>query len=455
MTKSVKQRLITGGASALTGRICTVMVHLINSALLARLLSLEEMGSWFLAMSVIGFSIIIAPLGVNRSVVRFVAESMGVGKPGRAKSAIGKVFAVGIVGSLGLAAIYVFGIGDLLFTKVFHSPHIASVTILIALLIIAKTFQTIVADSLRGFHEILLAVIFAGLLTSLLVAVSYAYLLIANKNGSFSIVLWIQLGAVCLSVSFGTAALFRRLAPLKEDQSLPVSELLKVSLPMWFTSLMIFVLTQTDLWIIGSVLPPEDLAVYGVARRIVLLVVMPLGVVQSFVPPIIAEFYAKREIKTLERSLRLTATVACLPALGAFLLFILFGGEVLSLVYGEFYRRGSTVLLLLCLGQLVNVWAGTCGITLNMVGFERIMLWISLASGLATVIGACLAVHPFGIVGVASVYAGGMILQNILMLGFTRFKCGIWTCANLNPFELSRIAKLQWLQFMNSRTGTN
>jgi hypothetical protein len=58
------------------------------------------------------------------------------------------------------------------------------------------------------------------------------------------------------------------------------------------------------------------------------------------------------------------------------------------------------------------------------------MMGITVLSGVVTVVGDILAVRPFGMVGVASVVAAAIVLQQMLMLAFVRIRCGIWTHAS-------------------------
>jgi O-antigen/teichoic acid export membrane protein len=152
-----------------------------------------------------------------------------------------------------------------------------------------------------------------------------------------------------------------------------------------------------------------------------------LLIVNAVVPPLIAEMYAQGKKRELEQALRIIATIAGIPAFGIVLVFILFRGPILGLVYGDFYRAGSTVLMLLSLGQLVNVWAGSCGLTLIMTGHQTTLMWVTAFCGLAAVCGSLLLVQRYGPIGVAGSAAFAMVLQNVLMLLAARKRTGLWT----------------------------
>ena len=63
------------------------------------------------------------------------------------------------------------------------------------------------------------------------------------------------------------------------------------AIPFLLIALTSFVLLSADVWILGFF--DQDVAVYGMASRLVTFVAMPLLVVNLVLPPIVAEMYAR------------------------------------------------------------------------------------------------------------------------------------------------------------------
>ena len=129
--------------------------------------------------------------------------------------------------------------------------------------------------------------------------------------------------------------------------------------------------------------------------------------------------------------LRASATLACIPALLALLIFTFFGGPTLALVYGDYYRGAAPILVLLSLGQMVNMWTGSCAMILTMTRHEMAMMVIAVVSGLITVSAAILLVRPYGVIGVAAATATGIILRNLLTLFYAKRRVDVWTHVSL------------------------
>ena len=426
---SLNRRLLSGGAWAFAGKVITVIFGLMVNVLLARLLTPEEMGAYFLTFSLVSVAAMIAQLGLSQTVVRLVAESIGTGQPGRAAAAIRIVFRFGAIGSLLMAGFLALGIGAWIARVVFDSAIMAGVILLASLWVVVMTCQNLLAESFRGFHDIRLATIFGGLVTSVLSALLFGVLWVWQGRASLSQVIVLALVAGGTSALVAGVLLHRRVKPLQgqDSSTLQGKDVLRIAWPLLVTNLLLFALTGSDLWILGAFRSHEEVAIYGAAKRLVLLVSMSLFIVNAVVPPLIAEMYAQGKKRELERALRITATIAGIPAFGVVLVFILFSGPILGLVYGDFYRAGSTVLMLLSFGQLINVWAGSCGLTLIMTGHQATLMWVTALCGFVAVCGSLLLVQRYGPVGVAGAAAFAMVLQNVLMLLAARKRTGLWT----------------------------
>ena len=152
----LKRRLLSGGAWAFGGRILVALAGLISSALLARLLTPQALGTYFLAYSILNVGTSLGALGLTGTVVRLVAEGMGLNLFGRVRRVISVVLGVGTLGALGVGLAYLL-FGDDLAKIVFNAPALAAITGLVAGWIMVGTLQGLLGETFRGFHDIRLA----------------------------------------------------------------------------------------------------------------------------------------------------------------------------------------------------------------------------------------------------------------------------------------------------------
>jgi O-antigen/teichoic acid export membrane protein len=213
---------------------------------------------------------------------------------------------------------------------------------------------------------------------------------------------------------------------------------LSVSFPMLIIALTTFVLQSADIWIIGALRSQEEVAVYAAAAQLVVLIAMPLLVVNLVLPPLIAEMYTQGKTTRLERTLRTFSTIAGVPSMVLLVGFMLLGGTVLGLVYGDYYRSGAEILVLLSAAKVAAVWSGSCGLVLQMTGHHKQMLRVSLLTSPLFIVGALLVVRDYGPVGVAAAAAVTTVLQNVIMVLLARRLTGMWTHVS---FSLSSFRK--------------
>jgi O-antigen/teichoic acid export membrane protein len=415
---------------AFAGKASTALLTLAVNAFITRLLTPDEVGTYFLMLSLVTVLSLITLTGINKAIVRLISESQARKTPRHTLSIIrSSYFIVGIT-TLLVLTLFMSGIGKWISQVIFSNSLGSSLIMLTAIWIVANTCSILLAETFRGFHDIRHASIFDGLMDSLIFAILLSGLLVYHGTGSLDMVVWLAIAAN--SVNLIVASIFLRKKLDKTgiasgpEQANP-SEILAIAWPMCASGVTIAMLGQADLWVMGIFWEQHDVGVYGAVKRLVALVTISLLITNAVIPPLIAELNAHSKKDVLENTLRATTTVAAIPALFVLGVFALFADRILATVYGEFYAAGSAILLILSLGQLVNVWCGSCGNVLMMTGHQVLMLKISMISGILAVLLALLLAPEYGGTGVAGSMSTGIMLQNILMLLAVRRHLGIWT----------------------------
>jgi transposase len=306
-----------------------------------------------LALSIVSLGAVVGSLGLPKTVVGLVAESMGAGRPGRARRVIRTVLGLGVFGALGIGLAYLL-VGDLVSEHLFHSSLLVGVTGLMAGWIAIAVTQEITAEAFRGFHDIRLATLLGGLATAgksgglimrvLLLGV-LALLWVRSEQASLATVMLVCLGSGSVSVVLSLWLLHGKLSTLspsegtEDEEPVGAKEVLGDAIPFLAIALTSFVLLSVDVWILGALGSLKEVGIYGAASRLITFVTMPLLVVNLVLPPIVSEMYARGETGRLERTLRTFSTLAGVPSLLVLLVFMLLGGPILALVYAADTRK--------------------------------------------------------------------------------------------------------------------
>jgi O-antigen/teichoic acid export membrane protein len=433
---------VSGGFWAVGGRLATALAAFLSNALLARILTPSDFGVYFLAFSVVWTGAVIGALGLNQSAVRFVAESMGTNLPGRARRVVGLVFGMGMVGAFAVGGVYLLA-GPAISRSLFHAPALAAVTGLVAGWMVLLTLQTLQAETFRGFHDIKFATVFGGLVTGILLTSCLLLLWLFGGQTGLSTVLAVIVASGLTSVTLGGLLLRSKVLSLPVggmESRVRAAEIATVAWPIMIAGIALTALTQADVWIVGVFRSQEEVAIYRAASRLALMTILVTQVLQAVLPPLIVEKYTRGESESLQRLLRASATVTTVMVVPVLGMFVLMPGSILSLVYGEYYRGGGWVLVLLSLGIFVNVATGMRGVVLLLTGHERTQLTITLVVGSFNVILCGIGAVYWNINGVAVAAMTTMIVQCLAELVFVRRRLGIWTHASVA--SVSDIKKL-------------
>lgn len=423
---SLKRLLVSGYVWAFVGRVLTAVAGLAVNALLARLLPPDEVGAYFLLVSLVTLLSMVGMLGLQRAVIQVVADAMARGLGGRARRAIRLAFLLVLAAST-LLGLLMPGPGAVLTKALLDSTLMASMMWLAAALLVVRGLSSLYAETFRAFHDIRSAVFYNGVLVNVLFAASLASLYLLARSSTLRQVMLLSVavyGINCISAWLQSRGWRPKLTGAGDATA---GEILRVSLPLMVTGLTIFVISQADLWIVGAVLDEESVAVYGAAVKLVQLVAIPLMIANAVLPSIVADLHARGDLVVLEKVLRTSAFVAGLPAALMLLAIIMEAESILGLVYGDFYRQGAKVLVIVSIGHLVNVLAGTGLIVLMMVGMQLYAMLISTVCGLILVGGSYLVADEYGMEGVAAVVALVLTLQAIAVLLVVRGRVGVWS----------------------------
>jgi O-antigen/teichoic acid export membrane protein len=312
---------------------------------------------------------------------------------------------------------------------------------ILALMGLSFALIDLLAETLRGFHDLRAASAFGDFLFQrLLLVQALVVVWLAGWSVGVGDVLILALCAALAVLALAAWLVRRRLRTLpRHGAPFGTGEILRHGAPFLLVRLNVWVTAGADLWLLGIFRPPEEVAVYGAAARTALLAGIPLMICNAVLAPAVADLYSRRQIERLEKLVRAAATMAAALSVLVVVTFVLFGDQLLGLAFTDAYRAGYPVMVCLALGQWVNVAFGSCAISLTMTGHQRDVMIASTATAVATVIGFYLAA-PHGPLAVAGVVSASLVLYNTIVSAIAHRRLGIRTWATLSLDAFRRFA---------------
>jgi O-antigen/teichoic acid export membrane protein len=435
------RRFLQGGAIVTVLRCAGIASAVGITAAQGRVLSTEDFGYIVLLGSLAAFASLIAQFGLNRSLVRFVAQSMAVGDPQQAIAFVRSGFAISAV-SLGLTAIV--WVATLLSVAPSAMNHVGYMALLSMGWVVLLTAHQIIGEVLRGFGKQFLATTLSGINGGPLVNGIYlivylslphsrsATLLGALESYLLSFAIVTPVAVVCLVAVLGRVRQASRDANISTEARgahVATATLVRVSLALMLVQALSFCVSQGDVWVAGATLAAEELALYGAARRVVPLLSLPLQLGSVAIVPIIATLHAQNRTCDLQRLVKTAANLCFLPSLIPFALVLLFPGLVLTTFVGPQYAGSASLLTILAIGQMVLSWSGAHGMVMMMTGQENALLVQSVIFGSLQFLLTAAAGSTFGVVGLAVTASAVLLMQSVTSIVVTRRLTGIWSHA--------------------------
>jgi len=435
-----KDKLFKGGVWAFGGKLFGVAIGVGVNGVLARLISPEEVGIYFLLFSLISFFVVASQLGMGQALIKFLAGAAEYKEKYSVNHAVFTSLKLVFVVIAFIAALLLFGGWELLKNRFLNSDLGDGAIYLVILWMSLFSLQSFFIEIFRSFHDIKFSILYGNLGSGIIAFSALVSIWLSSESSNINIVMFVMAISSAIIVFLSLIRVKKVIIRPNGNQSkkIKLSALLGVSAPIWVTSMVLYLLSQADMWVLAYFTPKSEVAIYGAAVKMTSLVVLPLMVANTILPPIIAEKYQTKDYHGLENILRLMATITGIPAILIILMFLGFGEYILDVVFGSFYVEAWSVLIILSLGQLFNVLAGSCGMVLMLTGRQMYLMWITVLSGMFSIIMAIILVGRYGVYGVAVSSLSGVVLQNIIMLYSVRKSLGIWP-----HFDLSRIMTIR------------
>ena len=421
---SLKQRLIRGAAGTLGLRTAATGLNFITGILLARLLGASGFGIYTYAFTWTQLLSLGATLGLDNLIVREVAIYQSKSTWNLMRGLLRWANQIVLAVSVGLA---LGAIGVAWSLNIQANSEQFSTFCVAMLLIPIESLRNLRLAAMRGLHKILIGLLPEWILAPLLLLVlsGFTYLLLGEGLTAVWIAV-IRVFAAAITLVIGMR-LLNKIMPNAAQEVAPqyqVRTWLHSALPFMFMGSMYLIKSQTDLLMLGAIKGAEAVGIYFAVARGAQLIDFVTNAANTVLGPNIASLYAEGKPEQIEKILIKSSRAVCLISLPIIVGLVGFGHWYL-LLFGSEFTQGQNSLIILCVGQLVNVGTGSVGLLLSMTGHERYTLISRGGSTILNVVLNALLIPRWGIEGAAIATASSTILLNVENTIWVRKKLGI------------------------------
>lgn len=387
-----------GALSSLGARVLGVLLAFVFNVMLARLLGAEGSGLFFLALSIVLAAEVIGRFGLEYSLVRFVSAAHAQQDWGGVAGVWNHALRIGATVSI-VMALLVAALAIPLAVHVFGKPELSPLLLTLSFAIVPLALAKLYAAALRGMKRILIYQLLQNALPLALVIALLIPLDMQFGKLHGAALAYVTGWMLALAVGWWCWNVVLETIPSAAPAFAP-ARLLESCVPMLAVTLSALLLTQMPVFFIGIWSDAKDVAIFSVAIRIALLGAFLLHSMVSVLSPKFSELIASGKRKELERVARQSIAVAVLIVVPLWVVVLIFPGQILAL-FGDEFRQGGTLLVVVFAGQMLFGIFGIGGEMLMMAGEERLVRRINLWSLLSCFAGCLLFVPAYGGIGAA------------------------------------------------------
>ncbi|EOD77840.1 Capsular polysaccharide synthesis enzyme CpsJ [Grimontia indica] len=194
---------------------------------------------------------------------------------------------------------------------------------------------------------------------------------------------------------------------------------------LWLISATSQAIPWASVVIVGLFVTSEEVAYFSAAQRTSLLISFMLMVINFVAAPRFSALFKAGKLDELKRLAQFSTRlmiVFSIPVLAAVLIW----PDTIMTLFGREFSESGQLLVILAVGQTINVMTGSVGFLLTMCGYERDLRNITLLAGILTVTLILILTSIWGTVGAALAVSIGMSTQNILAVRKVEKRLGFW-----------------------------
>lgn len=404
-------------------RIASAAIAFLSQVVLARYLGAFEYGIYVFVWTTAVIVGTLACLGFDIAVIRFLPKYRAAGAHAEIRGLTAAARLTGLISAIFIGAV---GITLLVFFGNLVSSYYL-VPLYIGILILPMIALNDVLDGTSRANGWILNALAPGFIVRPLLILAFVTLAMVQGAGmSASTALVCAMAATYVTTLGQYLVVRRRLGRQFSGGTLSVDlgPWMKVSLPIFVVEGFNFLLTNSDVIIVGLFLPPDKVAIYFAAAKSMALVHFVHFAVKAGAGPRFSELIATGRRDELPGSVRETILWSFWPSLIIGSAVVALGPFLLSL-FGPAFGSGVGIMALLFIGIIAKASVGPGEVLLTMADQQTICVLVYVAA-LAVNIGLNIALIPlYGIFGAAMATAAAMLVEALLLFLAIRRRLGI------------------------------
>jgi O-antigen/teichoic acid export membrane protein len=357
---SEEKTIAKGSFWILSTSMVSKLISFLYTIIIARMLATEEIGTFYLVLSVLGILYIFTDLGIIFSLNRYVPYLYGRREFGKLRNLV-KLSYLG-----GGALTFLFSILVFIFSGsiacLVSQPTIAPILQIMSVWLFLREIDNVSRGTLTGRKKMKEAQVVTLVQNFIkLVLTIIAFYIIGFNAEALSIGFLLSF---LLVLPLGGYYLFRDMKSwekTEEKQSVREQialgkEVISFGLVVTFISAMWTIIQYTDRLMLGYLTEDalDKIAIYSIALGLASIIMLFPNAITGIFFPVVSELYGKGDHRTMNRTLNVSTKWLIMLTVPMTLIIGVFSEDLLRLFYGSIYEAGAVVLTLFVIGLFIR-----------------------------------------------------------------------------------------------------
>ncbi|MBD3287659.1 oligosaccharide flippase family protein [candidate division KSB1 bacterium] len=404
----------------------------VNSVIITRTIGADLYGLFFLGNIIALIGSMIARLGLDYSILRFVALFKGRNQRERIFKTVNSGLVISILA--GIIVVLIIGVlAPYLAKSVFRKPQLVSVIILLAAGIPFTNIIAMLVNLFLGLNQVKFKVLIENIMLPL---IKLLLIILLFKSGmQLRGVVYATIGSAFLVAVYGLFFTTRRFPQIRNSGFENNKKLMSFSLPILGESILNYIISWIDILILGYYASSAEVGILGIVYRISIVLVFVQYSFNAIFSPMISELYGTNRLCRLEQLFKLQTRWAFSFTLPLLILIILFPSHIMQ-VFGNSFVDGALALVIISIGRFSDTVVGASGLMIMMIGKPKINTINSLIILIIKIILNIILIPKFGLLGAAFAGAVSILLMDIMRV------CEVYYILKIHPYSIKFIKPL-------------
>ncbi|OEE70642.1 capsular biosynthesis protein CpsJ [Enterovibrio norvegicus FF-33] len=419
-----RRQFLYHAALAALFRVFAAGAAFLLSVVVARILGAEQSGLFFLGLSLATLMGTLCLLGMDNAMLRFIGQSHTSDNPVQTNQVFTNAYAAVVPVSV-LSGVIIYLCSPWLADAVFNKPEATATLRYFAAAIPFVSLFFLNGYALQATRKVIASVCSMQLGVTIIALPALLYLPHYQAVPLASSASFVYVLASVLVVIAGLWLWFNVPEHRIDSTHLRMPALWGAAPNLWLISATGQAIPWASVVIVGFFVTSEEVAFFSAAQRTSMLISFMLMVVNFVAAPRFSALYKAGEFNQLKRLAQLSTRLMIGFSLPVLFIVLIWPNAIMSL-FGNAFSQSGQLLVILAIGQTINVMTGSVGFLLTMCGYEKDMRNVTVFAGVLTVTLTVIFTSIWGILGAAIAVSLGVSTQNLLALHKVKKRLGFW-----------------------------